>query len=73
MTDIVFEWMAGLDRNEKLMRLGSRNFFLCCKKSETDDGEGTADASGTASTCSTEAKKGSKVSVPWLKFIDSLF
>ena len=71
----VFEWTAGLDRNEKLMTLGSRNFFLCCKKSEPDVGESAVEASETtsSSTCSTEADKVSKISVPWLKFIDFLF
>ena len=73
--DTVFEWTAGLDRNEKLMTLGSRNFFLCCKKSEPDVGESAVEASETtsSSTCSTEADKVSKISVPWLKFIDFLF
>lgn len=67
--------LESLDRNEKLMTLGSRNFFLCCKKSEPDVGESAAEASETtsSSTCSTEADKVSKISVPWLKFIDFLF
>ncbi|RVW54407.1 hypothetical protein CK203_068392 [Vitis vinifera] len=67
--------LESLDRNEKLMTLGSRNFFLCCKKSEPDVGESAVEASETtsSSTCSTEADKVSKISVPWLKFIDFLF
>lgn len=66
---------AGLGRKEKLSALGSRNFFLCCKKSGREGGPTAADAGETtsSSTCATEAEQGSKISVPWLKFIDFLF
>lgn len=56
----------GLDREEKLMNLGSRNFFLCPRKSETAESGG-----GTAippTSCSKEAEKGPKMG--WLKFMD---
>lgn len=55
--------LESLDREEKLMSLGSRNFFLCTKRTVTDGGASTA-------SCSKEADKVSKSGIPWLKFID---
>lgn len=60
--------LESLDHEEKLMALGSRNFFLCPKRSDVDDGIPAA-----AATCSKQAEKASKISVPWLKFMDFLF
>lgn len=52
---------SGLDREEKLIALGSRNFFLCPRKAEaTESGGGTP-----------QAEKGTKMA--WLKLMDFLF
>ncbi|KAM7522473.1 hypothetical protein LguiA_012375 [Lonicera macranthoides] len=65
--------LESLDRDEKLTALGSRNFFLCPKKSGNENsGEGFGSAV-TASLCSKEADKRSKVGMPWLKFMDFRF
>lgn len=55
----------GLDREEKMVALGSRNFFLCNKKTALDGGV-------TTSSCSKEAEKVSKTGFAWLKFMDFL-
>lgn len=60
--------LESLDREEKLMALGSRNFFLCRKKSAIDGGI-TAQSS---SSCSKQAEKVSKSGFAWLKFMDFL-
>lgn len=52
---------AGLDREDKLINLGSRNFFLC--------GGGVTTATAT---CWKEAEKGATKN-GWLKFMDFLF
>ncbi|EOY33570.1 hypothetical protein QUC31_018876 [Theobroma cacao] len=57
-----------LEREEKLMALGSRNFFLCTKKAASKDGENSETTS-----CSKEAEKVTKSVIPWLKFMDFLF
>ena len=57
--------LESLERNEKLMELGSRNFFLCRRKGEVES-EATTSSS---STCSKEAEKVSKAGIPWLKFM----
>ena len=54
----------GLDREEKLMALGSRNFFLCNKRTALDG--------GVTTSCSTQAEKDSKTGFAWLKFMDFL-
>ncbi|OMO90239.1 hypothetical protein COLO4_19291 [Corchorus olitorius] len=59
--------LESLDRQEKLMELGSRNFFLCTKKAALKDGE------NKTTSCSSEAEKVTKSAIPWLKFMDSLF
>ncbi|KAJ4724938.1 Pentatricopeptide (PPR) repeat-containing protein-like [Melia azedarach] len=61
--------LESLTRDEKLMELGSRNFFLCPKKTVTDGG---ADVTTSSSTCSKEAGKAGKMGIPWLKFMDFL-
>ncbi|KAF3657060.1 putative histone deacetylase HDT1-like [Capsicum annuum] len=62
--------LESLDREEKLMKLGSRNFFLCPKTSNSD-GAG-ASSSPSSSSCAKEADKANatKISLPWLKFMD---
>lgn len=47
-------FFSGLDRKEKLLELGSRNFFLCPRKAAT-----TVEGSVTTSfaSCAKEAKK----------------
>ena len=49
-----FKLFSGLDRKEKLLELGSRNFFLCPRKAAT-----TVEGSVTTSfaSCAKEAKK----------------
>ena len=54
----------GLDREEKLMVLGSRNFFLCNKRTALDG--------GVTTSCSKQAEKDSKTGFAWLKFMDFL-
>ena len=63
--------LESLDREEKLMELGSRNFYLCPKRSTQKDG-GNGNGGLTSSTCSKEAEKVSKISHPWLKFMNFL-
>ncbi|XVF46853.1 hypothetical protein PTKIN_Ptkin03bG0061300 [Pterospermum kingtungense] len=59
--------LESLGREEKLMALGSRNFFLCTKKAASEDG------GNKTTSCSKEAGKVTKSVIPWLKFMDSLF
>ncbi|XP_018848634.1 uncharacterized protein At4g22758 [Juglans regia] len=60
--------LESLDREEKLMALGSRNYFLCVRKTESGGGERTPSPS-----CSKEAEKASKIGgFAWLKFMDFL-
>ncbi|XP_038902782.1 uncharacterized protein At4g22758 [Benincasa hispida] len=60
--------LESLDKEEKLIALGSRNFFLCPRKSE-DNNDLIASSS---SSCSKEAKESAKSSgsFSWFKFID---
>lgn len=59
-----------MDREEKLIELGSRNFFLCPGKSKTTvDGGNLLPA---LASCSKQADKDSKPGFGWLKFIDFL-
>lgn len=56
-----------LDPKDKLIGLGSRNFFLC-PNYQYDS------SSSSSSSCSTQANKlASKISIPWLRFMDFLF
>ncbi|KAF9676270.1 hypothetical protein SADUNF_Sadunf09G0121100 [Salix dunnii] len=69
--------LESLDREEKLMALGSRNFFLCPKKSRMDGAScsGSGGLTATSSpSCSKEVKKEAAKSGlhPWLKFMDFL-
>lgn len=65
--------LESLDREEKLMALGSRNFFLCAKRPPRD-GVAAAAAGGGAgaspASCGKEAEKASKNGFNWLKFMD---
>ncbi|KAL9261397.1 hypothetical protein AKJ16_DCAP03968 [Drosera capensis] len=54
--------LESLRREEKLERLGSRNFFMCCRRV-------VATAESTT-CCSKEAEK--EAELPWLKFINFL-
>nr|KJB35332.1 hypothetical protein B456_006G109400 [Gossypium raimondii] len=57
----------GLGREEKLIALGSRNFFLCTKTAASKDGQ------NKTASCSNEAESVTKSSKPWFKFMDFLF
>lgn len=63
--------LESLEREEKLIALGSRNFFMCVRKStagcDRDDGGFGFGAAATA--CSKEAEKVNKSRVPWLRFM----
>lgn len=64
--------VSGLDREEKVMELGSRNFFLCPRKSKTTvDGGAANEGSVTTSfaSCSNQADKVTKSGFNWLKFM----
>ncbi|CAK7329287.1 unnamed protein product [Dovyalis caffra] len=69
--------LESLDREEELMALGSRNFFLCPKKSGMD-GASCSGSGGLTTTsspsCSKEVEKEVAKSgfLPWLKFMDFL-
>ncbi|MBA0712978.1 hypothetical protein Golax_012043 [Gossypium laxum] len=52
-----------MGREEKLIALGSRNFFLCTKTAASKDGQ------NKTASCSNEAES----SKPWFKFMDFLF
>jgi hypothetical protein len=63
--------LESLMRDDKLIELGSRNFFLCLRKNETK--EASAADRGGKTSCLKEAEKGSKIGIPpWLKFMDFL-
>lgn len=63
--------LESLNREEKLLALGSRNFFLCPKrKCLTESEEDTSSSSSSSSSCSTEAGKTAKIGIPWLKFME---
>ncbi|OWM73694.1 hypothetical protein CDL15_Pgr026797 [Punica granatum] len=69
--------LESLDREEKLMELGSRNFFVCLKKPNTVlAGEGrssdTVAASSSAATCSQEAEIAAGSCFEWLRLMDFL-
>ncbi|KAM0939663.1 hypothetical protein DsansV1_C19g0155841 [Dioscorea sansibarensis] len=60
-----------LNPDEKLIELGSRNFFLCPKLATPRSPSTIADTS--SSSCSNESQATPKIGVPWLKFIESFF
>lgn len=64
--------LESLDREERLMALGSRNFFLCPKKSAADGGSSAGGITTSSGSCSKQAEKASKTGFSWLKFMDSL-
>lgn len=70
--------LESLDREEKVMALGSRNFFLCQKKSGMDRASCSSGSGGLTTTsspsCSKEVKEEAAKSGfhPWLKFMDFL-
>lgn len=57
------------------MGLGSRNFFLCPKKSNAESA-GAVTTSSSSSSCAKQADtataSATKISLPWLKFMDFL-
>ncbi len=66
--------LESLDVEEKLIALGSRNFFLCPNKTASDSvgGGGGGAVSAASTSCSKEAEKGTKPGMPWLKFMGFL-
>ncbi|KAF8403216.1 hypothetical protein HHK36_011315 [Tetracentron sinense] len=65
--------LQSLDRKEKLITLGSRNFFLCPQQPEIGGGGGGGGGGMTSGSCSNQAEKDSKITLPnWLKFMDFL-
>lgn len=64
--------ITGLDREEKLVSLGARNFFLCPKKA-AEAVPTTAESGGAVTTstarCSNEADHSIK-ELSWLKFME---
>ncbi|CAI9781452.1 unnamed protein product [Fraxinus pennsylvanica] len=66
--------LESLDRKEKLMALGSRNFFLCPKGTTAAAAASGSSAANMAasSSCSKEADdKPMKKWLPWLRFMDN--
>ncbi|XP_040990965.1 uncharacterized protein LOC121238191 [Juglans microcarpa x Juglans regia] len=59
--------LESLDREEKVIALGSRNYFLCVKKAMVDICTMTP-----SSSCSKQVEKASKNWFVWLKFMDFL-
>ncbi|KAG6415154.1 hypothetical protein SASPL_122556 [Salvia splendens] len=58
--------LESLDREVKIVELGSRNFFLCPRQIAAESG-------GGASSCSKEAEESNtRKGLPWLKFMDFL-
>ncbi|KAJ8479039.1 hypothetical protein OPV22_022766 [Ensete ventricosum] len=62
--------LESLDRKEKLVDLGSRNFFLCLNP-QTEAAASTTSSSSSGS-CSKQAEKASKIGISWLSFMDCL-
>ncbi|KAG6570844.1 hypothetical protein SDJN03_29759, partial [Cucurbita argyrosperma subsp. sororia] len=60
--------LESLNKEEKLIALGSRNFYLCPRKSKNSDDL----IASPSSSCSTQAKESAKSSssFSWFKFID---
>lgn len=70
---LLFTVNSGLDREEKLVSLGSRNFFLFPKKAAADAEEAAAGSSSGAvvkstARCSNEADN--NMGLPWLRFME---
>ncbi|WOL02266.1 hypothetical protein Cni_G10985 [Canna indica] len=72
--------LESLNPEEKLINLGSRNFFLCLKPApaaseiiEVEESEAAASSSSSAAgSCSKQAEKATKTSISWLSFMDCL-
>ncbi|KAH0463092.1 hypothetical protein IEQ34_007674 [Dendrobium chrysotoxum] len=66
--------LESLDSEEKLNNLGSRNFFLCPKgEYRLRIGERpVAAVASSPSRCWKEVEKGSRIGIPWLRFMDCL-
>lgn len=65
--------LESLNKEEKLMALGSRNFFLCPKKAVEASSDGGHVTTAPTSSCSKEAAKPTKINgLPWLKFMEFL-
>ncbi|KAG0459691.1 hypothetical protein HPP92_022819 [Vanilla planifolia] len=64
--------LQSLDPREKLIELGSRNFFLCPKAASAAATGGNADAAVNSSGCSNDVQKGYWISIPWRGFMDFL-
>ncbi|KAB2614919.1 hypothetical protein D8674_021507 [Pyrus ussuriensis x Pyrus communis] len=65
--------LESLDREKKLMELGSRNFFLCANAIAVGGGGGGGGgATASSASCSKEAEKVSRTGFAWLKFMDFL-
>lgn len=65
--------LESLDRNEKLVTLGSRNFFLYPRKStsitKNNHNNDSDDDSMAMLSCAKQAGKANKIVLPWLKFL----
>ncbi|XP_042436180.1 uncharacterized protein At4g22758-like [Zingiber officinale] len=65
-----------LNPEEKLINLGSRNFFLCLKpeteKSNSSSSSGSGSAATATASCSKQAEEESKMRPSWLSFMDCL-
>jgi hypothetical protein len=61
-----------LDPEEKLIGLGSRNFFLCPKEPVAVSDCFTASGASSPASCSDQAGKASKTGNPWLRFMEFL-
>ncbi|XP_057805711.1 uncharacterized protein At4g22758-like [Salvia miltiorrhiza] len=59
--------LESLDREEKLVSLGSRNFFLFPKKA-AEEAATTAESGGAMARCSNEADCNNEL--PWLRFME---
>ncbi|XP_026403396.1 uncharacterized protein LOC113298783 [Papaver somniferum] len=66
--------LESLDKEEKLIQLGSRNFFLCPKIKNDDVGFAPFLTASSSNPCSNQAERVSnkKVQPPWCRFIDFL-
>ncbi|XP_030522395.1 uncharacterized protein At4g22758 [Rhodamnia argentea] len=62
--------LESLDREEKLMALGSRNFFLCAKRPPTDGVTAAGSGGASPASCGKEAQEVSKNGFNWLKFMN---
>ncbi|RRT35798.1 hypothetical protein B296_00049818 [Ensete ventricosum] len=64
--------LEGLDPEEKLMALGSRNFFLCLNPVPVSEAATATAASATTGSCFKQAEKSSKIGISCFSFMDFL-